>query len=73
MFQDAAPAGDDVGAFEQGPLAGMQADHVAARRPQDLHGVGVAFVEGAIESPVGGQDGLAFFVIEFRQERRQAG
>ena len=33
----------------------------------------VAVAEGAVEGAVGGEHGLALLVVEFRQERRQAG
>ena len=60
-------------ALVQGPLARMQADHGAGRRPELLHGLVVAVVEGAIEGAVGRQHGIALVVVEFRHHRRQAG
>ena len=44
------------------------------RTPRMLvHRLGIALAEGPVEGAVGGEHGLALFVVEFRQERRWAG
>src|SRR5260370_41647609 len=73
MAQDAAPALQDVAALVQRRLAGMQADHGAGRRPDVLHRLVVAVVEGAIEGAVGGQHRIALLIVEVRQQRWRAG
>ena len=57
----------------RGGLAGMQADHGAGRRPDLLHGVVVAVVEGAIEGAVGRQHGVPFVIVELRQRGAAGG
>src|SRR5258708_37424179 len=73
MLQDGAPARHDIGSLVQRCLAWVQADHGTAWRPDEVHRRKIAVVEGAIKGTVGRQDGVAFFFVELRQQRRQAG
>ena len=42
----------------------MQADHGTGRRPQRVHGLEIALVEGAVKGAIGGEHRLALVVVE---------
>src|SRR6266404_5753204 len=74
MGEDGAPARHDLRPLKERRVAGMQADYGSGRRPQRVHRLEVALVEGAVKGAIGGEHRLTLVVVELDRgwEQRRA-